>query len=172
MELHTKRLSLKPVTENDAHKLSEIITNESVRKYLFDNEILDKEQIDGFLITSIKNFHLKNYGLWLIKNDELNTFIGFVGLWHFFEEPQPQLLYALLPEFAGQGFATEASNEIIRYSFKNLGFDHLTASCDTTNRASHKVAERIGMKKSREELINEKPLTFYRIENKNLLVGG
>jgi ribosomal-protein-alanine N-acetyltransferase len=88
-----------------------------------------------------------------------------VGLWEFFDEPRPQLLYALLPDYLGKGIAAEASREIIRYSFDTLGFNYLCASCDTPNEASHKVAERLGMVKTREETINGKPITFYRIEN-------
>jgi ribosomal-protein-alanine N-acetyltransferase len=165
MELETTRLLLKPTTEKDFDILFKIITNEYVRKYLFDNQVLGKDKVGEFLATSINSFQSKHYGLWLISpKNELNKIIGFVGLWDFFEEPQPQLLYAILPESTSQGFASEASNEIIRYTFQKLGFNYLTLSCDTPNVPSHKVAERIGMKKFKEELVNGRPLTFYRME--------
>lgn len=168
MNLHTKRLTLKPTTEKDFDILFKVITNEFVGEYLFDNEVLTNDQIEDFLVTSIRNFQSKHYGLWLIYNNKLNNVIGFVGLWDFFEEPQPQLVYAILPEYIGQGYASEASNEIVRYTFQELRFNYLTASCDTPNAASHKVAERIGMKKSKEEFVNGKALTFYLLGNNDV----
>jgi ribosomal-protein-alanine N-acetyltransferase len=164
MRLKTERLNLVPTSEQDLEILFKIFTNEYVRKFLFDDDILGKEQINEFLSTSINTFKLKSYGLWLIENIELNATIGFVGLWDFFEESQPQLLYALLPEYTGQEYASEASEQIIKYSFRKLGYSYLTASCDMPNSASHNVARRMGMKKYKHELINGKPMVFYRIE--------
>jgi len=92
--------------------------------------------------------------------------IGLAGLWIFFEETQPQLLYALLPQYTKVGYAKEASWKIMEYAFNQLGFTYLDASCDSPNIASHKVALSLGMKKVKEEIIENKPLTFYRI-NKN-----
>jgi len=152
-------------TEKDLSQLSTIVTNEYVRKYLFDDEVLDPHQIHDILLRSIESFKQKGYGLWLIHETSSQIITGMVGLWEFFDEPQPQLLYALLPEYIGQGIAGEASREIIRYSFDTLGFRYLVASCDTPNLASHKVARRLGMMKTKEETINGKPTTFYRIEN-------
>ena len=43
------------------------------------------------------------------RYNDTDITIGMVGLWEFFDEPQPQLLYALLPEHTGKGIADEAS---------------------------------------------------------------
>ena len=167
MDLHTDRLRLTMTTENDFSQLSTIVTNEYVRKYLFDDEVLDTHQIHAILLRSIESFKHNGYGLWLIHDTSSQSIAGMVGLWEFFAEPRPQLLYALLPDYVGKGIAAEASREIIRYSFDTLGFNYLYASCDTPNKSSHKVAERLGMIKTKEEAINGKPTTFYRIENKS-----
>lgn len=82
----------------------------------------------------------------------------------FFDEAQPQLLYALLPEATGRGYATEAATRLIRYSFQQLGFSRLIATCNVPNTASHKVAQRAGMKKVKEETIDGQPLVFYTIQ--------
>lgn len=164
--LKTQRLTLKPVAESDLQTLFSIFTNESVRQYLFDNEILPEAQIIDFIKVSENTFREKSYGLWLISLNETGERIGFTGLWHFFDENQPQLLYGLLPEFSGKGFATEAANEVVKYYFSNLPFDYLEASCDLPNEASHKVAERLGMKKVKKEIINDLPTVFFRLESK------
>jgi ribosomal-protein-alanine N-acetyltransferase len=151
-------------TIDDLSSLSAIVTNEYVRKYLFDDEILEHIQIEDILNRSVLSFQRNGYGLWLIHHRSSNYIAGMVGLWTFFDEPQPQLLYALLPAYVGNGIASEASLEILRYAFDTLGFDYLIACCDTPNENSHRVAKRIGMVKTKEEIINGKATTFYRID--------
>jgi ribosomal-protein-alanine N-acetyltransferase len=77
------------------------------------------------------------------------------------------LIYALRPEFTGRGFAQEAARRIIEYAFAELAFDYLDASCDAPNTDSQRVAERLGMKKFKEETKNGLPTVFYRLENQN-----
>lgn len=165
-ELKTERLTLKPVAQSDLNILFEIITDEFVRKYLFDDKVLDKNQIEELIKTSDETFNNKKYGLWLIILDKTKEIIGFTGLWHFFDEAQPQLLYALLPEYTGRGFASEASRKIIEYAFSELSFDYLDASCDAPNTDSQRVANSLGMKIYKQEEINGLPTVFFRLENK------
>lgn len=165
MSLETYRLILQPLSSEAFDDVYEIFINQFVRTYLFDNNILSKEQVEEFIQTSNETFAKKDYGLWLVRLRNTNTIIGFAGLWHFFNEGQPQLLYALLPEYTGEGFAAEASIELVKYCFERLRFAYLDASCDNPNISSHKTALRIGMKKLKEDVIDGKPLTFYRIEN-------
>jgi ribosomal-protein-alanine N-acetyltransferase len=164
VNLRTERLTLTATTDNDFPPLATIVTNEYVRKYLFDDELLEPLQITDILYRSINSFQQKAYGIWLIRYNNSDVTIGMAGLWEFFDEPQPQLLYALLPEHTGKGIADEASRAILQYSFDTLGFSYLDASCDTPNVSSHKVATKLGMVKTKEDEGNGKPITFYRIE--------
>jgi ribosomal-protein-alanine N-acetyltransferase len=164
VNLRTQRLTLTATTDNDFTSLTTIVTNDYVRKYLFDDEVLEPLQITDILFRSINSFQQKAYGLWLIRYNDHDETIGMVGLWEFFEEPQPQLLYALLPEHTGKGIATEASRAILHYCFDTLGFKYLNGSCDTPNVSSHKVATRLGMVMTKQDEVNGKPITFYRIE--------
>jgi [ribosomal protein S5]-alanine N-acetyltransferase len=81
-----------------------------------------------------------------------------------FHEEQPQLIYALLPKALKKGYATEAANKIIEYSFDELGYEYLVASCDQPNIESQKVAERLGMMKIEEKNVNGSPTVFFRLE--------
>jgi len=58
-----------------------------------------------------------------LKNE--NTYAGFAGLWSFFGEDQPQLLYALAPNEIKKGYAAEASKAVINYAFNKLKFKYL-----------------------------------------------
>ncbi|NJS16396.1 MAG: GNAT family N-acetyltransferase [Nostocaceae cyanobacterium CSU_2_110] len=67
----------------------------------------------------------QKFGLWFIQTKDEKEIIGFVGLWYFFDESQPQLVYALLPEATKKGYATEAANKILEYCFNQLGYQYV-----------------------------------------------
>ena len=165
MELNTERLNLFPAEIEHLMILMNMWNDPVVRKYLWDDTLVCPQQVEEILITNENLFRENQTGLWLIKLRDTGEIIGFTGLWSFFDESQPQLLYGLLPQFFGQGYAAEASARIIEYSFVSLGFSYLDAACDLPNTASVRVAQRLGMKKIREENLDGKPTVFFRIEN-------
>ncbi|WP_172193018.1 GNAT family N-acetyltransferase [Microcoleus asticus] len=164
MIIETQRLVLKPIVESDLNTLHEMFTNFYVRRYLCDGEILSLQQVEEMLVENKRLFEEKKFGLWFIETKNDREIIGFVGLWYFFEEAQPQLLYALLPKALKKGYATEASTKILEYGLNELGLDYIVASCDRPNIESLKVAERLGMRQVEERIMNGNPILFFRID--------
>ena len=164
----TQRLQLKPIDRSDRHTLHEIFVDPFVRQYLCDDRIWSLEQVDEMLLENKRLFDEQKLGLWSIETKSNSKIIGFTGLWYFFEEEQPQLVYALLPHATGQGYATEAAQQILNYSFNELGYTYLLASTDRPNINSHQVAQRLGMYQIEERTIddNDKPIVFFRIDSK------
>lgn len=162
--LETPRLILKPILTKDIETFHHIILDSYVRKYLCDDKIFSKKQTAEMLEESEKLFALEKLVLWFIETKSDAEIIGFVGLWYFFEETQPQLAYALLPKATKKGYATEAASKILEYCFNQLGYDYLIASTDRPNFESHQVAKRLGMKQVEERNINHNPTLFFRIE--------
>lgn len=58
-----------------------------------------------------------------------------------FEEPQAQLLYLLLPEFTGQGDATEGSATNKVYAFNELNYEYVDASFALPTIVSLKICQ-------------------------------
>lgn len=164
LTLETQRLVLKPILNNGLNTLHAIFIDSYVRRYLCDNQVFSLQQVEQMLIQSNKHFEEEKFGLWFIETKSDNEIIGFVGLYYFFEEKQPQLVYALLPKALKQGYATEAASKILEYCFNEIGYEYLVASCDQPNIESHKVAQRIGMKKVDEKIVNGNPVLFFRID--------
>jgi len=164
MIFETERLVLKPIVESDLNTLHRIFIDAYVRRYLCDGEIWSLQKVEEMLAENKKLFAQKQFGMWFIETKSDRETIGFVGLWYFFEEAQPQLVYALLPKALKKGYATEASTKILDYGFDELGFNYLVASCDRPNIESQKVAERLGMKQVEERFMNGNPILFFRID--------
>lgn len=164
MILKTQRLVLKQILDSDLNTLHRIFTDSYVRRYLCDGEIWSLQQVEEMLAENQKLFPDKKFGLWSIETNTEQEVIGVVGLWYFFEEEQPQLVYALLPTATKKGYATEAATKILEYCFDELGYEYLVTSCDRPNIESQKVAERLGMRKVKEKIVNGSPIVFFRLE--------
>jgi [ribosomal protein S5]-alanine N-acetyltransferase len=162
--LETQRLVLKPILKSDRDTLHAILTDSYVRRYMCDNQIWSLQKVEDMVSESQKYFETEKFGLWFVETKSDREIIGFVGLWYFFGESQPQLAYALLPQATKKGYATEATTRIIEYSFNELGYDYLLASCDRPNLESRQLATRLGMKQIKERTINENPTIFFKIE--------
>ena len=167
MNLHTARLNLMPLSSADMAIFHCTNTNLFVRKYLWDDEVIVQQLSEEILEEVERCFRDQSWGLWKIVSVSDNNYVGYAGLWKFFDENQPQLLYALLPEYTGRGYATEASQAIIDYAFSQLKYDYLIASTDTANSSSGQVCQHLGMVLQEERVINGKATSFYRIENKS-----
>ena len=60
---------------------------------------------------------------------------------------QAELGWALHPDHAGHGYATEALRELIRICVVDLGLRRVAASCFAANTASWRLMERVGMRR-------------------------
>lgn len=162
MNFKTVRLYLCPLVTSDLTLFHKINTEDFVRNYLWDNEIISMETAKEILSENARLFKSQRYGLWkIVYKDQV---IGYTGLWFFFEEPQPQLLYVIREPFAGQGFAKEAASRIIDYTFNELDFSHIIAATDKPHLASQNLAIALGMHLSETRLENGKPTLFYRLD--------
>ena len=82
----------------------------------------------------------------IISNKENETNLGTCGLISIRDSRNVGCLYALLPEFRGNGFAIEAMLKLIGYAFIKLEIPKIIAYIHPDNTHGWKVAERIGMK--------------------------
>ena len=163
-ELKTPRLHLIPFQEDELHLFHALNSNAYIRKYLWDDQVISLETAKEALAQNKLHFEQDRYGIWKIKLTKEGEVIGFVGLWFFFDEAQPQLIYGLLEKFSGQGFATEAAGCLIDYAFNALGFEYLMAAMDEPHMASQNVAKRAGKQYIETKIENKKPTVFYRID--------
>ncbi len=162
--LNTDRLHLSPFSIKQHASLHQLFTHPFIREFLWDDVIISPQETRKILEQNEQFFNKYSWGLWQLKLEHAAPPIGFVGLWPFFEQPQPQLLYGLLPDYTGQGLATEAAKKILAYAAKQLDFKFLTAATDIPNLASQKVLERIGMKKTEERIESGKATYFFTID--------
>ena len=87
----------------------------------------------------------------------------------FFEPPELQLLYGLLPSVWSRGYATEAARAVMRHALDDLGFDEIRAATDVPNHASVRVLERLGLREWKRSEDGPRGTVFFRAVREALL---
>ena len=143
--LESERVILLPVKGEELERLHAIFTEPEVRRYLLDDQVVPADWVSQEIERSEALFAELGCGLWSIREKSGAGIAGFVGLCHFFEPPELQLVYGLHPSRWGVGLATEAARAVLDYVFVRLGFQEVAAATDIPNDASVRVMKRLGM---------------------------
>lgn len=85
---------------------------------------------------------------WVVRLKSNNQLIGLVSL-DKHVDGGTEVSYEFLPNYWGQGYATEVINRVIKFAFEELGIDKLLAETQTANVNSCKLLDRVGMRLER-----------------------
>lgn len=152
--LHTDRLSLRAATDDDAEPTWAYRQLESVNQWLTGCPASQANYRKQFTEPN----RLANTVIVTRGHDPAGPIIGDFMI--RLEDPraqlevadqargkQAQLGWVLDPAHTGQGYATEAVRELLRYCYQDLGIHRVTASCFLDNEASSRLMERVGMRR-------------------------
>ena len=144
--LKTERLVIRPCTFADLPQMQRFFSDDEVTRYLLmDAEEKMPKAIKQLLemIISSYNTHEPIFALAITQKDN-DLYIGSCGLSPTSKD-EVEIYYALLYEYWGQGYATEAMNKLFEYAFSVLGLEKLVAFMHPDNYMSQKVAQRLKM---------------------------
>jgi ribosomal-protein-alanine N-acetyltransferase len=148
--LQTERLRLRPLDESDADAMERFCTDPEVRRYLFEDRILERNAIVDIISRSENSFAAEGFGYFGLElrqdSDQPSAgLIGFCGHRRFEDGEQVELLYGILPEHWGEGLVSEAATEALRDVFDRCQVERVIAATDTPNQRSVRVLQRLGM---------------------------
>ncbi len=151
--LETDRLILRHLVPDDLDRLFALYSDPEIRRYFPDGTLTyeeTKEELEWFL-----NGHPKHpeLGLWATIHKESGQLIGRCGLlpWTIEGKYEVEVAYMIAKEYWGQGLGPEAAGAILQYGFGQLGLSRLICMIDPSNKASRRVAEKIGMTLEKEK---------------------
>jgi [ribosomal protein S5]-alanine N-acetyltransferase len=143
--LATDRLVLRPIVVDDATALHRISNEPAVRRYLWDDEPVQKVTIRNMISDSGVMFADKGIGLFGVRRRGTGNLIGLCGFVQLEGMEEPELAYELTQSVWGQGLATEMSRVCLRHAFEEEGLERVIAGADPENVASQRVIEKLGM---------------------------
>ena len=141
--LETARLKLRPYTESDIAELIPLIgTREVAATTLRIAHPYTEKDAREFLVLTREPDKI-----WLATTLRADgRQIGGIGLRVDDQHQHAELGYWLGVPYWGQGYATEASREMLRYGFEVLGLHRIVASHFRHNPASGNVLRKLGMR--------------------------
>ncbi len=104
-----------------------------------------RERVSGLLTQYIGKYKDPYYYRWAIIEKVSDECIGQIAF--FLVDPQnefAEIEYCIGTSYQGNGYATEACKEIIRYGFDTIGLHKVQICCRTTNQRSKRVIEKCG----------------------------
>lgn len=144
--LTTKRLLLRPLVGSDISALHEFWNDPEVRRYLWEDRIMSRDAVAEIVADSARRFEALGTGFFAIEAAvNPGVLVGFCGHREFEDGEQVELLFGIVPEFWGEGFVTEAAEEVLRHGFESCAIDRVIAATETPNQRSVRVLQRLGM---------------------------
>ena len=158
----TDRLVLSGWREDQLDDLLALHGDPLVARYLdADGQPWSREKAAARLAIWRDNFAQHRLGKLRLTRKSDGAFIGRAGFGLFGNKEEPEIGYALLPEFHGQGYATEAARGLRDWIFRETKWDYFLGFADVRNTASLAVLGRIGMEKTHVAVIDEQPCQFH-----------
>ena len=142
-QLQTDRLLLRGLRQEDLDAYARFMADPEVTRYMV-GDPLTRTDAWRSLAVMIGHWALRGYGMWAVERKSDGAFVGRVGLWNPEGWPGLEVGWTLGREFWGQGYATEAARAAMDFAFLTQGISRLLSVIDSRNRASQRVAERLG----------------------------
>ena len=142
VELHTERLTLKPLGVQYLDTTAQYSLDPQNARYMCFLPHQDIEETQAFLESVEAEWNKEDPAFYEFAVLHEGKHIGAVSL--YFENGLGELGWIIRKDHWGQGFATEAAQALITH-FADQGCRHFIAHCDTQNPASARVMEKLGM---------------------------
>ena len=142
--LSTDRLLLRPFQDQDLDAYAAICSDPEVMRYLGDGKPLSRADAWRQMAMILGHWQLRGYSMWAVEERQSNVLIGRIGFWRPEGWPGFELGWTLGRNWWGMGYATEGARTALDFAFTRLGREHVISLIHPENRASIRVAERLG----------------------------
>jgi len=145
----TERLILRRLNPGDREALRDVLGDPVVMRYSMGT--LRPETVPAWIDERVAEYARWGFGLWGLELIEGSRLIGYCGLTviEIEESSEVEIGYRLARAHWGQGLASEAASAVRDYALGDLGVRRLVALIDPANRASSRVARKLGMRDAR-----------------------
>lgn len=146
--LETERLIFREMdSDNDAEFVCELLNSPKFIKYIGDRDVRNVEQAAAFIENRYRQSYRDNgFGLYAVERKIDNVSIGLCGFVKRDTLPGPDIGFAFLPEFEGNGYGFESADAMMNYGRDTLGFNQVLAITSLDNEISGRLLEKLGFK--------------------------
>lgn len=143
--LTTPRLHLRELNDADAAFILRLLNEPSFIDNIGDKGVRTLDDARAYIANGpAASYARHGFGLWAMVREADGALMGMSGLIQRDSLDDVDIGYALLPEFAGQGYALEAGQAVMRFARENLGLARVVAIVSPHNTASIRLLEKLG----------------------------
>lgn len=165
-QISTPRLQITEFTEGDLAFIMALVNSPKWLQYIGNRQVANETDALKYLNESILPMYKQTkFGLWKMCLKD-HTPIGMCGLISRASLDMPDLGFALLPEFEGQGYAFEATKAVLFYAKNVLRMRELAAITLDQNISSKKLLKKLGFKqkKGKKVILEGNKLDYFEIK--------
>jgi [ribosomal protein S5]-alanine N-acetyltransferase len=150
-KLTTTRLTLRELNDDDAPFILTLLNDPDFIRFIADRGVRSLDDARAYIRNGpVASYAQHGHGLWRVAIADADTPIGMCGLIKRAGLPHPDIGYAYLPEFRGQGYAVEAAAAALAFARDSLKLTRLLGITSMDNDRSGRVLNRIGMRRDGE----------------------
>jgi RimJ/RimL family protein N-acetyltransferase len=144
--LQTERLRLRWLSMDDADLMLAVWNEPTFVRYVGDRGIRTLDEARSALAAGpLKLYDDYGYGPYRMTAREGGAAMGTCGLFRRENLDDPDIGFALLPEYWGKGYALEAATAVVTHARDAMRLERLTAIVSPENRSSIKLIEKLGL---------------------------
>jgi len=144
--LETERLVLRQFELTDAKFIVELVNTPGWLEFIGDRNIrTEKAAVHYLQYGPMKSYMDNGFGLCMVETKD-GIPIGMCGILKRDSLEHPDIGFAFLSEFMGNGYAFEIANAVINYAKDSLKLQTIFAITVPTNKRSIQLLEKIGLK--------------------------
>ncbi len=164
--LETERLVIRELDSAvDAETIFELLNTPKFLRYIGDRGVRSVEEARDFIENRYRqSYRDHGYGLYAVELKD-GTPIGMCGFVRRDTLPGPDIGFAFLPEFEGQGYGFESAAAMMEYGREVLGFGEVLAITSLDNHASGHLLEKLGFRFVEEISSGGEKLRLYASDN-------
>lgn len=145
--LETERLLLRQLTTDDTQFIIELVNSPGWLENIGDRHVRTEAQAKTYLENGpLASYAANGFGLWLVELKSGRTPIGMCGLLKRETLENPDIGFAFLPAFMGQGFGLEIASATMAFAKTTLNLPVISAIVLPANRASLNLLKKLGMR--------------------------
>jgi len=147
----SKRLSYRLMNEKDFSLFYKVNTDERIMKFAYNDVFISEDEAKtAFELILAKQDDNEQGTIFVVTEIESDAAIGF-SEYHIRNLHHSggiyELSYSILPEFWGNGYATEMASNLIEYLFHNYNIHKIIVTCHIDNKRSESTMKKLLMTK-------------------------
>lgn len=150
MRINTERLIIDEISWKDAEQVHAIHSIPEVDEFNTLGLPKDLEETKNLIQPAIEDQlnDIRKQFAWIIKLKSSNEIVGLCGMFLTADKFKiGEIYYKLIPDYWGNGYATEIAKALVNFGFNDLKLHRIEAGAAVENLKSLRALEKIGMTK-------------------------